>query len=110
MVEGVEFTNGWVALRWLSAKSSICFYQSLEEVRAIHGHGGKTELIIHDFEPLGRKERSPTGERRFETLLSLIDAAARLSSLAEDPEASVEDRASAIAEIRANLDVLERNP
>jgi hypothetical protein len=109
VVEGVVFTNGWVALRWLSAKSSICFYQSLEEVEQIHGHGGRTELIVHDFEPLKRKVKSPSDERRFESLLSLIDLAARLNGQAEDPDATDADRADTIAGMRETLDALERS-
>lgn len=46
VVEGVQFTNGWCAVRWLSAKTSLCFYQSLDEVKAIHGHGDRTEIIV----------------------------------------------------------------
>lgn len=42
IVEGVEFTNGVVVLRWLTDKSSIAIYDSIADVIDIHGHGGKT--------------------------------------------------------------------
>jgi hypothetical protein len=84
VVEGVEFTNGWCALRWVTGSSTLCFYPSLAEVEAIHGHGGKTELIVHDFEPLSRP-RQPASGARFELLLELIEEASRATMLAEDP-------------------------
>jgi hypothetical protein len=46
VAEGVVFSNGWVALVWLSASPSLAFYLSLESVEAIHGHGGKTRLVF----------------------------------------------------------------
>jgi hypothetical protein len=46
VAEGVVFSNGWVALVWLSACPSLAFYPSIENVEAIHGHGGKTRLIF----------------------------------------------------------------
>lgn len=87
VVEGVQFTNGWCALRWISNKSSICFYQSLDEVKAIHGHGGKTEIVIHDFDPL-MKPKVEQSNQRFEILLEIIEEASRLLVLADDPEHS----------------------
>jgi hypothetical protein len=42
VVEGVEFSNGSVALRWLSNTTSTGIYNSIQDVRIIHGHGGKT--------------------------------------------------------------------
>jgi hypothetical protein len=84
VVEGVQFTNGWCALRWLSNMSSICFYQSIEEVKKIHSHGGKTEVIIHDFEPLS-KPRYTRVNLRFELLMQIIEEASHLTVLADDP-------------------------
>lgn len=48
VAEGVEFENGKVAMCWLSATSSVCVYDSIEHVRAIHGHGGSTEVVFRD--------------------------------------------------------------
>lgn len=44
IVEGVEFSDGRVALRWVTPLRSTCVYDSIEDVEAIHGHGGATEL------------------------------------------------------------------
>lgn len=43
VTEGYQFqANGICAMRWLSDKSSVAFYASIDDVIAIHGHGGKT--------------------------------------------------------------------
>ncbi|MGP4093013.1 hypothetical protein [Nonomuraea sp. KM90] len=44
IVEGVEFSDGSVALRWLSERTSTAIYGSIGDVEAIHGHGGKTRV------------------------------------------------------------------
>ena len=105
VVEGVEFTNGWCALRWVTASSTLCFYPSLAEVQKIHGHGGKTELIVHDFEPLSRPPSRTSGVR-FELLLDLIEEASRTNMLAEDP-ADRELALGSIARLRRIVHELE---
>lgn len=45
VAEGVVFTNGWCALHWLTEFTSVAFYKSIEDVEAIHGHNGSTELV-----------------------------------------------------------------
>jgi hypothetical protein len=42
VVEGLQFSDGSVALRWLSTHSSIAIYRSIEDVEIIHGHNGAT--------------------------------------------------------------------
>ena len=46
VAEGVEFTGGTVALRWLSEwPTSMVFHdRGIESVNAVHGHGGKTRI------------------------------------------------------------------
>ena len=46
VAEGVEFTGGAVALRWLSDwPTSVVFHdRGIESVRAVHGHGGRTRI------------------------------------------------------------------
>ena len=48
VAEGVVFSNGKVALEWLSAHASTAFYDSLSDVEYIHGHEGKTKIIFDD--------------------------------------------------------------
>ncbi len=46
VAEGVIFTNGWCALHWLTKHTSVAFYPSIEELNAIHGHDGKTKIVL----------------------------------------------------------------
>lgn len=47
VAEGVEFSDGTVALRWTSAwPTSVVFHdRGMEAVEAVHGHGGKTRVV-----------------------------------------------------------------
>lgn len=45
VAEGFEFENGKVALCWLGKYASVNVYDSIDHVRAIHGHGGSTEVV-----------------------------------------------------------------
>lgn len=42
VAEGVQFSDGSCAMRWLTSVASTAIYNSIEDVEAIHGHGGKT--------------------------------------------------------------------
>ena len=46
VAEGVIFSNGKVALTWLTEHSSVAIYDSIDEVRAIHLHHGATDLVL----------------------------------------------------------------
>lgn len=48
VAEGVEFTDGRVAMRWRTEVTSTVLYDSVEDVVWIHGHEGRTELIWLD--------------------------------------------------------------
>ncbi|MCM2277182.1 MAG: hypothetical protein NDJ89_03835 [Oligoflexia bacterium] len=104
VVEGVEFTNGWCAIRWLSGMSTVCFYQSIEDVRAIHGHGGKTELIVHDFEPA---QRAPT-EAQLEVFLEVLEGISELMNSVEERIVSPEEVHQAVGGLQELLLKLER--
>lgn len=45
VAEGVLFTNGKVALAWLSEYKSVSIYDCIEDVETIHCHEGLTEII-----------------------------------------------------------------
>ena len=44
VAEGVQFPNGRVVICWLTARSSIVVWDSIEDAIAIHGHDGATEF------------------------------------------------------------------
>ena len=46
IAQGIVFDNGRVAMTWLSEHPSVTVYDNIGEVRAIHGHAGKTEVIM----------------------------------------------------------------
>lgn len=106
VVEGVQFTNGWCALRWISDKSSICFYQSIDEVKSIHSHGGKTEIIVHDFEPI-KKNPDPLRNQRMEILMQVIEEASRAINLSEEGESFQTEIEEAITAVRQSIGQLE---
>jgi hypothetical protein len=48
VAEGIIFHNGWCAMCWRTEHNSIAFYESIDEVEAIHGHHGKTKVMLGD--------------------------------------------------------------
>ena len=36
--EGVIFSDGTVAIRWLTAKKSVSFWANFDDMLAVHGH------------------------------------------------------------------------
>jgi hypothetical protein len=52
VAEGVVFGNGKVVIAWTRVPSSIDIYDSVEDLLAIHGHGGRTRIRwLDDDEP-----------------------------------------------------------
>lgn len=43
VAEGVVFTNGMVALTWLSPFQTVTVFQSLDVLEKVHGHDGRTK-------------------------------------------------------------------
>lgn len=59
VAQGVIFDNGKVTLTWLSDHPSVCVYDNIGEVRAIHGHEGKTEIQMDpDWKKIANELRS----------------------------------------------------
>lgn len=50
VAEGIEFSDGSVALRWRSSVKSTAVYETIKAVAAIHGHGGRTQVLWLDAE------------------------------------------------------------
>ena len=49
VAEGVMFQDGRVVMQWLSnGVHSIVFYDSLADVEKIHGHEGRTKIVVLD--------------------------------------------------------------
>ena len=50
VAEGCLFDNGKVSLSWLTEVTSVCVYDSLADVEAIHGHQGSTVIVFVDIQ------------------------------------------------------------
>lgn len=50
VAEGIQFTDGTVAVRWRSMMASHVIYQNVHAAEHIHGHGGATVLKWLDQE------------------------------------------------------------
>ena len=46
VAEGVRLSDGTVILRWLGKVKSTVTYESFQDAKAIHGHGGKTRIFL----------------------------------------------------------------
>lgn len=45
--EGVIFSDGRVAMRWLTDTATTVLFDCIEDVETIHGHGGFTRVEIN---------------------------------------------------------------
>lgn len=48
VANGIVFPDGSVAMRWATGTASTAVYASVEDVKTIHGHGGKTRVVFTD--------------------------------------------------------------
>jgi len=46
VAEGVIFDNGMCAMTWLSNVKTVTIFQRITEVKKIHSHGDRTEVVI----------------------------------------------------------------
>ena len=45
VAEGVVFSDGTAVLRWTVEYKSTCVYDSVDDLIAIHGHQGSTQVV-----------------------------------------------------------------
>jgi hypothetical protein len=48
VAQGNEFDDGTCVMRWTVGPSSTAVYDSIVDIDAIHGHGGKTQIVWLD--------------------------------------------------------------
>ena len=46
VAEGVQFSNGRCVLSWMTQFKSMSIYESIEDIKAVHGHFGKTRIVF----------------------------------------------------------------
>jgi hypothetical protein len=54
VAEGVALSSGKTVLAWTRVPSSIDIYDSVDDLLAIHGHGGRTHIRWLDAEAEAR--------------------------------------------------------
>jgi hypothetical protein len=60
VAEGIIFSNGKVVLSWLTEATSLAVYENMLHLEAIHGHGGKTRIVLDYMERRDRQARTET--------------------------------------------------
>jgi hypothetical protein len=69
VAEWIEYSDGEVAVHWLSHTPSTNLYRNIKQVEAIHGHGGRTEMVTIWEEPKPVLDEDPeTAEPQTENL------------------------------------------
>jgi hypothetical protein len=48
VAEGVVFTGGKAVMRWTTEMTSTALFESMDDLLAIHGHNGSTQVIWLD--------------------------------------------------------------
>lgn len=48
VAEGIQFSNGQVALHWLSQLETVAVYANILTVDKLHGHDGRTSIVWVD--------------------------------------------------------------
>lgn len=46
VAEGIIFDSGMCAMTWLTKFPTVTVFRRITDVQKIHGHGGRTEVII----------------------------------------------------------------
>ena len=57
VAEGVKFSNGKVAISWLTKLTSCTIYDDMETVEKIHGHGGATIIAWEKYDYIDKEGR-----------------------------------------------------
>lgn len=63
VAEGIEFSDGTVALRWFGEARSTAIWADIDEAMTVHGHGGLTTVVWDDADTTGegRGSRNANG-------------------------------------------------
>ncbi|MGC4942222.1 hypothetical protein [Kribbella sp. DT2] len=51
VAEGIQFSDGSVAVRWISETPCTAVWDNIEALLVVHGHNGKTEVQWIDPDP-----------------------------------------------------------
>lgn len=62
VAEWVEFTDGTVVVHWISHTPSTNIYHNAKQVDAVHGHGGRTKMVVDWDSSLEEEEKREEAE------------------------------------------------
>lgn len=48
VAEGMQFTNGYCVITWLSQFGCVAIYHSSDVLERVHGHGERTKIVWDD--------------------------------------------------------------
>lgn len=71
VARGLIFPSGKCVMEWQTKHTSVAVYDSIEEVRAIHGHDGKTEVVVCDVVKELKVARGIASERIYDDCYAL---------------------------------------
>jgi hypothetical protein len=60
VARGVVLPSGKAVLEWSTFHTSIALYNNIDDVEAIHGHGGMTKIVMGD--PVVKKSKKKANE------------------------------------------------
>jgi hypothetical protein len=84
--EGIQFSDGRCAVRWLTKTASTELWDSVEEAIQVHGHSGATELVWEDGELMKKSRDALFGTVVEQITLSARDAEQFVEALNNPPE------------------------
>lgn len=91
VAEWVEYSDGEVVVHWLSHTPSTNHYRNFKQVDKIHGHGGKTELIVIWEQPLEINEANDNPEENIEVLFTPLEKVKSSEEVTKDTESLKEE-------------------
>lgn len=66
VAEGTIFDSGMCAMTWLSDFPTVTVFDRITTVKRLHGHEGKTEVVIEDQDP--RFEECKADARQYKSI------------------------------------------
>jgi hypothetical protein len=57
VAEGVIFDNGQAAMTWLSEFNTVTVFAKVSDIKKLHGHDGRTEVVIENVKKDAKKFR-----------------------------------------------------
>lgn len=67
VARGVIMPSGLAVMEWQTFHSSVAIYKNIADVEAIHGHNGKTQLILGKPPAQPEIEKPKRGKKKSET-------------------------------------------